>query len=246
MKRIIFILMTLLLIFAIFGCNSEDTNTNTSSTQSELDASTTDDNDEKEQYIPFNYTKNGVDEFYTLFQETMHDYDMKQFLKEKCYNVTPQEVSEATDAKIFKFFDNSASFVLIDNEIYEICICLGGYGFINAVPCDFDGDGSLELLVASSWGSGLHRSEISVFDLTDKSFEIYYSTQDLSSAGNYIELVVQSKENNDGAVTYELYSVDYESALVGDNFTLAYKIIELHGIIENVDGVPTFKQTTNE
>lgn len=246
MKRIIFILMALLLIFAMVGCNGEDTSTNTSSTQSEPDTSITDDNDKKEQYIPFNYTKEGVDEFYTLFQETMHDYDMKQFLKEKCYNVTPQEVAEATDAKIFKFFDNAASFVLIDNEIHEICIFFGGYGFINAVPCDFDGDGSLELLVASSWGAGLHRSEISVFDLTDKSFEIFYSTQDLSSAGNYIELIVQSKENNDGTVTYELYSVDYESALVGDSFTLAYKTIELHGIIENVDGVPTFKPRTIE
>ena len=246
MKRIIFILMTLLLIFAMIGCDSEDTITNTSSTQSEPDTSITDDNDEKEQYIPFSHTKNGVDEFYTLFQETMHNYDMKQYLKEKCYNVTPQEVSEATDAKIFKFYDNSASFVLIDNEIYEICHYFGGYGFINAVPCDFDGDGSVELLVASSWGSGLHRSEISIFDLTDKSFEICYSTQDLSSAGNYIELVVQSKENNDGTVTYELYSVDYKSALVGDSFTLAYKIIELHGIIEIIDGVPTFKPATIE
>ena len=246
MKRIIFILLTLLLVFAMFGCDSEDDGTDTSSTQSVPDAGNTDDGNENEQYFPLSYTKDGVDEFYTLFQQTMYNYNMEEFLKEKCYNVTPQEVSESTDAKIFKFIDNSASFVLIDNEIHEICFYFGGYGFINAVPCDFDGDGSLDLLVASSWGSGLHRSEISVFNLTNKTFEIYYSTQDQSMANNYIELVVQAKENSDGTVTYELYSVDYKSALVGDSFTLAYKAIELHGIMENVDGVPTFKAVANE
>lgn len=246
MKRIISILMTLLLIFAMFGCGSGDKSTGASSTQSGLDASISADNDEKEKYISLDYTKDGVDEFYTLFQETMYNYDMKQFIKEKCYNVTPQAVSKATNAKIFKFYNNGASFVLIDNKIYKICNYFGGYGFINAVPCDFNRDGSLDLLVASSWGSGLHRSEISVFDLTEKSFKIYYHTQEQSLAGNYIELVVQSKENNDGIVTYELYSVDYKPALAVDSFPLAYKIVELHGIIENVEGVPTFKPATND
>ena len=51
---------------------------------------------------------------------------------------------------------------MVDNEVYPLCESFGGFGFVNAIPCDFDNDGNKDLFVASSWGSGLHRSVISV------------------------------------------------------------------------------------
>ena len=70
--------------------------------------------------------------------------------------------------KIFKFSNSYVSLALIDGEVYEICTSFGGYGFFNAVPWDYDEDGTMDLLIASSWGSGMHRSEISVFNVKTK------------------------------------------------------------------------------
>ena len=33
----------------------------------------------------------------------------------------------------------------MDNEIYPLCEFFGGYGFVNAIPCDFDNDGMTDI-----------------------------------------------------------------------------------------------------
>ena len=79
-------------------------------------------------------------------------------------NVTPDEVAAETDYQIFRNGSSADSVVVVNNGIYQICTWFGGHGFINAVPCDYDEDGVTDLLVACSWGSGLHRGEISLFN----------------------------------------------------------------------------------
>ncbi len=122
-------------------------------------------------YIKGVCTKEGVDEFFAAAKDVAG-----AGAKENCYNVTPAEVSACTDIEIFKFSDTCAAFALIDGEVYPICNYFGGIGFINAIPCDFDGDENYDLLISSSWGAGIGRSEISVFNTKTKASTVLYST----------------------------------------------------------------------
>lgn len=108
--------------------------------------------------------------------------------EETCYNVTPPLVAQQTDIQIFKFSDSCLSFVLVDGEIYELCGSFGGYGFVDAIPWNFDNDDVLDLLVCASWGSGVHRSEISVFNPVTKESTLILSS--LDTIDPYADIVV--------------------------------------------------------
>ena len=122
-------------------------------------------------YIRGVCAKDGVEEF---FKEAKNIAGAGA--RENCYNVTPLELSASTDIEIFKFSDTFAAFALIDGEVYQICNYFGGHGFINAVPCDFDGDGNCDILISSYWGSGIGRTEISVFNTETKESTLLYTT----------------------------------------------------------------------
>ncbi|MBE6654584.1 MAG: hypothetical protein E7608_03920 [Ruminococcaceae bacterium] len=128
-------------------------------------------NDSPAGYIKGVCTKDGVEEFFAAAKNIAGAGK-----KENCYNVTPVEVAACTDIEIFKFSDTFAAFVLIDGEVYPIGNYFGGHGFINAVPCDLDGDERYDLLISSNWGSGIGRSEISVFNTKTKEATVLYST----------------------------------------------------------------------
>ena len=168
--------------------------------------------------------------------------------EEHCYNVTPPQVVAETDMKIFKFSDSCVSLVVLDNTIYELCPSFGGYGFVNAVPCDFDNDGNKDLLVASSWGSGMHRSIISVFNSVTKESTVLYDTSDTDTPR--IDLFVatappsySSNETEDLPISYQVYSAeitvnDMEEYNLAD---LSYVATDLMGSIEIENGTPVFK-----
>ena len=164
--------------------------------------------------------------------------------EEHCFNVTPPEVAAETNMKIFKFSDSCISCVWIDDAVYELCVSFGGYGFVNAVPCDFDNDGNKDLLVASSWGSGLHRSIISVFNSVSKESTILYDTSSTANPG--IDLFVaavipaySSIKPEDAPVYYAVYSAKIS---VNDHLAdLSYTATNLVGFIEVENGAPIFK-----
>jgi hypothetical protein len=89
-------------------------------------------------------TKDSVDEFMSIIGEVeLGGLSAGMKLDEEhCYNVTPLSVATQTDIKIFKFSDSCVSLALIDGEVYSICESFGGFGFVNAVPWDYDGDGN--------------------------------------------------------------------------------------------------------
>lgn len=160
-----------------------------------------------------------------------------------CYNVTPEEVSAVSDIQIFKFSDSCASFAYVDGEVYEICASFGGYGFVNAVPWDYDEDGNIDLLIASSWGSGIHRSEISVFNAVTKESTVVFDTMqmddpDVDLIVNASLLVFSSKLPEDYPVLYGVFSAQIET---GDHFAdLSYTAKDLVGYIVVENGVPVF------
>ena len=101
------------------------------------------------------------------------------FSPETCFNVTPERVAEETDIRIFKFSETATSIALFaDGRHGEICCSFGGWGFMDAVPWDYDHDGMTDLVILSSWGSGLHRAEVSVFNRRDMKSTVIYDTAD--------------------------------------------------------------------
>ena len=193
-------------------------------------------------------TKESVKDFISLLEKAepsgyIAGYEIKS---KNCYNVTPLAVASETEMKIFKFSDSCESFVMIDNEIYSLCASFGGYGFVNALPCDFDNDGNKDLLVASSWGSGMHRSIISIFNSVSKESTLLYEAP-------YVDLIVAKSTANIFTDNPEIDEKFYCSVLsveinvVNDNWAkLTYVCDGIEGHIEVNDGVPTFKPYQND
>ena len=180
MRRFFCSFFSVLLLISLCSCNNNLSNSNG-------------------QNVKYNHTvctKNNIDEFLTIAENMEGDGLFKgiNISSDNLYNVTPAAVSTQTDYKIFKTSDSCASFILIDGEIHLLCSYFGGYGFVNAVPCDFDGDGITDLIVASSWGSGMHRSLISIFNAKTKESSILYDTSDTESPD--ADLVVMAQTDN--------------------------------------------------
>lgn len=192
-------------------------------------------------------TKDSVEEFLSVLGHVEPGGLLSgcKFDEETCYNVTPPEVAAETNMKIFKFSDSCASFVMINNEFYPLCDFFGGLGFVNAIPCDFDNDGNKDLFVASSWGSGLHRSEISVFNSVTKESTILYdtSTTDTPNTDLIVARSTASIFTDDPNVNEKLYysvlsvKIDMEN---NNPVTLAYDVIDVEGHIEYKDSTPKF------
>lgn len=233
MKRISCLFLIGILIISLSACHTSIDN----SDANELTAD----------FIDGSCTKDSVDEFMAIIgdMEPGRLYAGTEFDKEHCFNVTPLSVASQTDIKIFKFSDSCASLALIDGEVYSICESFGGYGFVNAVPWDYDADGNHDLLVASSYGSGLHRSIISVFNTQTKESTIIYdtSTTDNPSVDLFVAAVspsLSSKRPSDLPVYYQVYTANIK---VNNNnlADLSYTARDVIGSIEIENGVPVFK-----
>lgn len=224
MKRIICLSLIFVLVFNVSACNK-----NGSSSFDEFEPFTT------------HSSKDSVDEFMDIIGKMYGDslYSGYVLDKKHCFNVTPTDVAEQTNFKIFKFSDSCASFVMIGNAVYMLCESFGGYGYVNAVPCDFDNDGNKDLLVASSWGSGVHRSQISVFNGTT-----YESTMIYESLDTDLVVVISSSKifthnKNDNALAFAIWSVDID--ISNNNFAnLSYTIQNAIGTVESSNEGPIF------
>lgn len=200
-------------------------------------------NGEKE-YEPLPCTKDGIDDFLSIVElkgeGLLEGYDLSE---SNLHNVTPTEVKAETDYRIFKASDSCASFILVDGEIYPICQFFGGYGFVNAVPLDYDDNGVIDLLVASSSGSGIHCSEISLFNATTKESSVVY----VSSPDERVDLIIRaespafsSKAPSSLPIYYNIYSADIK-ATDGNLAELSYLVTEKVGTIKITDGKPVFR-----
>lgn len=199
---------------------------------------------EENGYVAVPCTQDGIDELLSITElkgkGLLEGYDLSE---SNLYNVTPTEVAVASDYKIFKASDSCASFILIDGDIYPICNFFGGYGFVNAVPWDYDGNGVIDLLVASSFGSGIHCSEISLFNATTKESTVIYT----SSSDDRIDLVIRgespafsSKDPSSLPIYYNVYSAHIKIT-DGNLSRLSYLTTDKVGTIELTDGKPVFK-----
>lgn len=223
MKRIACVLGALAMLFLFCSCKSNDTH-----------------KAKEYESIKTTATRDSVNDFITLLEKSglISGYKID---KKNCYNVTPAEVTAETNMKIFKFSDSCASFVMVDNEIYPLCEFFGGYGFVNALPCDFDNDGNKDLLIASSCGSGMHCSSVSVFNSKTKESTYLYSSServDLIVARSTANIFTDNPEFGE-KLYYSVLSVKIN--VENNNFAkLSYVVEGIEGHIEVNNGIPTF------
>lgn len=230
MKRVFYILCALAVLFLFCSCTKEGAH-----------------NPNEYNSIKTAISKDSVKDFLDLLKDyAPSGIILGQKIDEKnCYNVTPAEVAAETDMKIFKFSDSFASFVMVDNEIYPICESLGGYGFVSAIPCDFNNDGEKDILVASSCGSGMHSSEISLFNSVTKESTILYDTVTTDTTSTDL-IVARSTANiftDDPEIAEELYYSVLSVKINMDNnnhANLAYVVTGIEGYIECKGNTPQF------
>ena len=229
MKRSFCLLIGLALLFSLFSCRGGD---QTGGGQNE-------------NHLP--YGKDGVDEFISITEDMKGEGLISGFsiTEDNIYNVTPDQVARETNYRIFKASDSCASFILIDSQIYLLCEYFGGFGFVNAVPCDFDEDGCTDLLVASSFGSGAHRSVISHFNVKTKESTVIFDTSLTDQSDR--DLIVMaatpsfsSAEINNLPIYYNIYSVEI-SVEEGNLAKLSYLPSDVIGSVEYENGLVVFK-----
>ncbi len=242
LKRTIVIALVFVYLFSLTACDSTDSNTNNGDSSQNHVAT---------EYMKTPCSKDSVDKFMDIIGEVeLGGLSSGMKLdKEHCYNVTPESVSAQTDYKIFKFSDSCVSLLLIDNEVYSICESFGGFGFVNAVPWDYDENGTPDLLVASSWGSGLHRSIISVFDTTTKESIAIFDTSNTDNPSVDLFVATSSPsatmpEGIDTPIYYVIYSARIEVINEDNNLAdLSYVATDIIGSVIVENGKPAFKPT---
>jgi hypothetical protein len=82
----------------------------------------------------------------------------------KYVDITPGEVYEQTGCKVFKVNSTCEAYIVHGGKLYHIGCGFGGWGVVDMATCDFDRDGRKDLIYTYSWGSGLHRSLVAVFN----------------------------------------------------------------------------------
>ena len=226
MKRSFCLLICLVLLCSLFSCRGGG---------------------QTENHLPCG--KDGVDEFISLTEGMKGEGLISGFsiTEDNIYNVTPDQVARETNYKIFKASDSCASFILIDGQIYLLCEYFGGFGFVNAVPCDFDEDGCTDLLVASSFGSGAHRSVISHFNVKTKESTVIFDTSLTDQPDR--DLIVMaatpsfsSAEINNLPIYYNIYCVEI-SVQEGNLAKLSYLPSDVIGSVEYENGQVVFKSS---
>ncbi|MDE6111262.1 MAG: hypothetical protein K2F65_05030 [Eubacterium sp.] len=193
-------------------------------------------------------SKDNVAEFISVFCKQKSEDLSADFIldEEHCYNVTPDRILEETSAQIFKFSDSCATYIYLDNQVYPLGVWFGGYGFVNAVPCDFDHDGNTDILYTYSWGSGLHRSLVAVFNTQTMEDMVIYdsSTTDHPQVDFYVGTQSPSTDVQDAENTtyFVVYTVNIE--VLENNFAnLGCIATGIAGSVKSENGVPVFHQS---
>ena len=125
-------------------------------------------------------------------------------------DVSSEEIRAETGCRIFRDDAFGGLFYLVDGErCGELGISFGGYGLCSAVPWDYDENGTVDLLYTYSWGSGMHRSILALFDRTKwEERELYGYFPDSDSPGS--DLLVERETDEGGEPVYTVYVVDVQ------------------------------------
>jgi hypothetical protein len=83
---------------------------------------------------------------------------------------TTEEVWRRTGGQLFKIKDGNVllfmTLFIRDKQVLPLGISFGGFGITDIYVMDLDQDGEVELLYTFSWGSGIHRSHIAIYNFS--------------------------------------------------------------------------------
>ena len=241
-KSSLFVLFTILLL--LFVSCAKETPDDLSNTEQTSDVSSN-----QQSYMTGICSKDHVAEFMSVLgEQEMGGLSTGYVLDEEhCYNVTSERIAEETSAQIFKFSDSCATFLYLEDQIYPLGEWFGGYGFVNAVPCDFDQDGNTDILYTYSWGSGLHRSLVAVFNTKTKENTVIYDSSATDNPQVDLYVSTQSPSINIPDVEMPTYFVIYTvnvEVLEGNFANLGCVATGMVGSVESENGVPVFRQAS--
>ncbi len=115
----------------------------------------------------------GVDHFLKQLGEYDTDYE-----DDVCYNVTWDMLSGQFGFEVFKFEKSRVSFLLYDNDIYELESGFGFEGITYLAAADLNGDGYSELYYTFVAGSGMPYAGVGYFDTATKENTKFTMTED--------------------------------------------------------------------
>ena len=187
MKKFIMSLLIICIILNTMGCTTEK-KTGTVKTfdgkVSQINTPALQTQEQKVYYIPLEKQKESysVEDFRSLHSEylkinkitlsTSPENDKTGMSKADqlkyytIYDITPKEVKEDIGCQIFKVNYSCETYVVYKSKVFHIGLGFGGYGVVSLTTCDFDENGQKDLIYTFSWGSGMHRSNIGIFNFT--------------------------------------------------------------------------------
>ena len=226
-KKTFIITLIIGLIISASGCETKVENDKDSSSTAKL-------TDQKIYQLPIEKTKEQytIEDFKSLYTEYLKlnnihlnsspENDKTEMSKEdrlKYYiisDITPENVKKEIGCQIFKVNYTCESYVIHKGELFRIGFGFGGYGVVTLTTCDFEEDGQKDLIYTFSWGSGLHRSHIGIFDfsgkkeiwldfvqlneditlekLSDNSFNVYTADLEMKEELNFTKPIIAQKE----------------------------------------------------
>ena len=216
MKRLVLVLLCAVLAFSAMACDDSEVYTGDQPKDAEV-------TDKKE------YERVDTQGFMSALLDA---YDAKAVKAdgvskddldiEKCVEVTPDGVFEATGVQIFKFTDTLASFMIKDKEVKEACQSFGGMGFSDAIPWDYDQNGVDDLLVAGSWGSGMHRAALTLWNMDTMEQMDLDSMNIQSSFFSVGDIGFDFIDENDHSKGIVIYALGYTQVKDEENQTVEF------------------------
>ena len=123
-------------------------------------------------------------------------------------DITPKNVKTEIGCQIFKVNYTCETYVLYKSKLFQIGIGFGGFGLVSLATCDFDGNKQKDIIYTFSWGSGLHRSQIGVFNFS----------KEIEERLNFVQMnkdimLEKASDNN-----FKIYNADVSSVDDGLDF----------------------------
>ncbi|MBW4081163.1 hypothetical protein [Paenibacillus sp. S150] len=122
--------------------------------------------------------------------------------------ITPADIWEQTGQQLFKNIADSSwdTYAVSGGKAVRIGNGFGGFGVTSAVPFDVNKDGTVDLVYAYSFGSGLHRSVIAWLDLKNYT---EHTVPDKPSAKEFrAEDLILQANGEEGIGVYRIKGVD--------------------------------------
>lgn len=177
-RRLVLLILILILALHLSGCNTKTEETKNSSPKANL-------SEQKIYKLPKEKIKEqyNIEDFEAFYSQYLHlnnqvsetanesKTGMSEEEKSRYYrisDITPENIKNEIGCQIFKVNHTCETYVIYNGEFFRIGFGFGGFGVISLETCNFDKDEQTDLIYSFSWGSGLHRSHIGIFNLKDK------------------------------------------------------------------------------